>query len=77
VTQPTHHRWRQQYGGIQAEVATRLTQLEKQRPSQEDSGGGRAGEGDAEGTCRGKLLSPERRRRAVKVLLERYRPLKV
>ncbi|MFZ4567393.1 MAG: transposase [Prochlorococcaceae cyanobacterium] len=29
VTQPTYHRWRQQYGGMQAEEARRLTQLEK------------------------------------------------
>jgi len=32
-----------------------------------------AGEGDAQGSRRGKLLSPERRRRAVAVLQERYR----
>ena len=30
VTQPTYHRWRQQYGGMQAEEARRLTQLEKE-----------------------------------------------
>ncbi|QNG26574.1 transposase [Synechococcus sp. HK01-R] len=30
VTQPTYHRWRQQNGGMQAEVARRLTQLEKE-----------------------------------------------
>jgi transposase-like protein len=30
VTQPTNHRWRQQYGGMQAEEARRLTQLEKE-----------------------------------------------
>jgi hypothetical protein len=29
VTQPTDHRWRQQYSGMQAEEARRLTQLEK------------------------------------------------
>ena len=29
MTQPTYHRWRQQYGGMQAEEARRLTQLEK------------------------------------------------
>ena len=28
VTQPTYHLWRQQYGGMQAEEARRLTQLE-------------------------------------------------
>jgi len=30
VTQPTYHRWRQQYGGMQAEEARRLTQLDKE-----------------------------------------------
>jgi transposase-like protein len=30
VTQPTYHRWRQQYGGMQAEEARRPTQLEKE-----------------------------------------------
>jgi len=29
VTQQSHHRWRQQYGGMQAEEAKLLTQLEK------------------------------------------------
>ena len=29
VTQPTYHRWKQQYGGMQVEEAKRLTQLEK------------------------------------------------
>ena len=30
VTPPTYHRWKQQYGGMQAEEAKRLTQLEKE-----------------------------------------------
>ncbi len=30
VAQPTYHRWRQQYGGMQAKEARRLTQLEKE-----------------------------------------------
>ena len=30
VTQSTYHRWKQQYGGMQAEEAKRLTQLEKE-----------------------------------------------
>lgn len=30
VTQPTCHRWRQQYGGMQAEEARRMTQMEKE-----------------------------------------------
>lgn len=30
VTRQTYHRWRQQYGGMQAEEARRLTQLERE-----------------------------------------------
>jgi transposase-like protein len=30
VTQLTYHRWKQQYGGIHAKEAKRLTQLEKE-----------------------------------------------
>ena len=30
VTQPTYHRWKQQYGGIQAEEAKRLNQLKNE-----------------------------------------------
>jgi cell shape-determining protein MreC len=30
VTQPNYHRWRQQYVGMQAEEARRLTQLHKE-----------------------------------------------
>ena len=30
VTQQTYHRWRHQYGGMQAEEARRLIQLEKE-----------------------------------------------
>jgi len=30
VSQPTYHRWRKLYGGMQAEEAKRLTQLEKE-----------------------------------------------
>ena len=30
VTQPSYHRWKQQYGGMQAEEAKRQTQLERE-----------------------------------------------
>jgi putative transposase len=30
VSQPAYHRWRQLYGGMKAEEAKRLTQLEKE-----------------------------------------------
>jgi len=46
---------------------------EGERPAQKASGRSRVGEGNAQGPRRGKLLSPERRRRAVVVLQEHYR----
>ena len=46
---------------------------EGERQAQEAFGRSRVGEGDAQRPCRGKLLSPERRRRAVTVLQERSR----
>ena len=52
---------------------TAVSAGEGERTHQESSGGGGAGEGDAQRPCRGKLLSPERRRRAVTVLQQRYR----
>jgi putative transposase len=73
VTQPPYHRWRQQYDRMQAEYAKRLTQLENENARPHKSVGSRAGDGDAQGSRRGKLLSPERHRRAVVALEERYR----
>ncbi|MCX5958059.1 MAG: IS3 family transposase [Cyanobacteria bacterium] len=83
VTQPTYHRWRQQYGGMQAEEARRLTQLEKENARLKKL----LAEAELEKAmlkdlAGGKLLSPERRcaakrtsrcDRAVAVLQERYR----
>jgi putative transposase len=37
VTQPTYHRWKQQYGGMQAGEAKRLTQLEKENAPSKSS----------------------------------------
>ena len=71
VTQPTYHRWKQQYGGMQAEEAKRLTQLEKENARLKKLLAEAELEKDAQGVSRGKLLSPERRRRAVTVLQER------
>jgi putative transposase len=75
VAQLTHHRWEQIDGGMQAEEARHPTQLDKENTSQEASGRSRAGTSHAQRPCREKLLSPERRRRAVVVLQERYRAL--
>ena len=44
----------------------------RERPAEEAAGRGRAGQVDAQGAGRGKLLTPERRRRAVVVLVDRF-----
>lgn len=44
----------------------------RERPPQEASGRSRAGQGGVEGVGRGKMVTPDRRRRAVVVLRERF-----
>ena len=46
---------------------------EGERPAQKTSGVSRTGEGNAQGSRKGKFLSPEPPRRVVSVLQERYR----
>ena len=66
VSEATYHRWRNQFGGLKAEDAKRLKDLERENcHAQEAVGRCRAGEGRAQGDRTGKLLSPERRRAAV------------
>jgi hypothetical protein len=64
VTEATFHRWRNQYGGMKAEEAKRLKELEVENSPLKKSGSG-AGQGDLERDLGGKLLSPARRRVAV------------
>jgi putative transposase len=73
ITEATWYRWRNQYGGMKSEDATRLKELgrENARPGED---GRRAGPGHrhAQGAQPGKLVSPDRRRRAVQVLQQRF-----
>ena len=66
VSEQTYYRWRREYGGMKTSQAKRLKELEKGEPATE-AGGGRSDGGphDPEGSVKGKLLSPERRRRCV------------
>ena len=73
VSESSGARWRAQYGGMKADEAKRLKELERENARLEEARrGSRAGEGDAQGAGRGKLLTPERRRRAVCRLQDRF-----
>ena len=73
ITESTWHRWRRAYAGMSASDAKRLKELESENaPAQEAVGGGRAGQGDAQGAGRGKMVTPDRRRVAVERLQERF-----
>jgi hypothetical protein len=86
VKQPTYHRWRQQYGGMQAEEARRSPGWRRRTPGSSRRLLRRSGScwrrpsWKRLGSCcavrrtlrrDGRLLSPELRRRAVVVLQER------
>ncbi len=67
ITVQTYYRWRKEYGGLKLDQAKRLKELEKENAEAEARGGGAiAKEADSEGRGPGKLLSPERRRGAVR-----------
>ena len=73
IAESTWTRWRDQYGGMKADEAKRLRQLEVENARLKKLlAKARARQGDAQGAGRGKLLTPERRRRAVVALVERF-----
>jgi hypothetical protein len=66
VSEATYHRWRNQFGGLKAEDAKRLKDLERENATLKAAvGRRRVGEGRAAGDREGKLLSPQTRRAAV------------
>ena len=66
VSEPTYHRWRNQYGGMKADDAKRLRELERENARLKRIVADQAlGDAGAEGGREGKLVSPARRRRAV------------
>ena len=73
ITESTWHRWRNQYGGMKADDAKRLKELERENhPPQEDRGRSGARYRHAEGAEPGKLLTPDSRRRAVVALRQQF-----
>jgi putative transposase len=63
INERTFHRWRNQYGGIKAEEAKRLKELEIENARLKKMGGGaELGQGDPGGGVTGRLLSPARKR---------------
>jgi putative transposase len=56
VSEATYHRWRNQFGGLKAEDAKRLKDLERENTAQTAVGRCRVGEGCAQGDRAGKLL---------------------
>ena len=73
VSEQTLHRWRQQYGGLKADDAKRLKELEKENTRLKRIVADQLLENQAlEGDRAGKLVSPSRRREAVRMLVERF-----
>jgi hypothetical protein len=73
IAESTWNLWRSQYGGHEGRRGQAAPPArDRERPT-EAAGRGRAGQGDAQGAGRGKLLTPERRRRAVVALTQRFR----
>jgi len=73
VSAPTWHRWVAQYGGMKGEDAKRLKELgEAESAVEEDRRRSGLGHRHAQGADPGKLVSPDRQRRAVQVLGERF-----
>ncbi len=72
ITVQTYYRWRKEYGGLKLDQAKRLKELERENAQAEAAGGGAvSGEANSEGRSGGKLLSPERRRGAVRACPEK------
>ena len=62
VTEVTYYRWRQEFGGLKSDQVKRLKALETENLRLQGGGRPDAGQAHPEGGCRGKLVSPARRR---------------
>ena len=72
ISEQTYHRWRNQYGGMKANDAKRLKELERENSTAEaDRRRQGARESGVEGDRQGKLVGPARRRQAVAMLRDR------
>ena len=73
ITESTWHRWRNQYGGMKADDAKQLKELEKENQRLKRIVADQALDIDMlKELNRGKLLTPDRRRRAVVALREQF-----
>ncbi|WP_412778669.1 IS3 family transposase [Rhodococcus qingshengii] len=73
VSEATWHRWQSQYGGMKSDDAKRLKELEKENARLKKMVADQALDLDMLKELKpGKLVSPDRRRRAVEVLRERF-----
>ncbi|MEU2032610.1 IS3 family transposase [Nocardia amamiensis] len=73
IAEATWHRWQNQYGGMKSDDAKRLKELEKENARLKKMVAEQALDIDMlKELFTGKLLSPDRRRRAVVVLRERF-----
>ncbi|MGA8312297.1 MAG: IS3 family transposase, partial [Terriglobales bacterium] len=74
ITQQTYYRWRKEYGGLKLDQAKRLKELERENAKLKRLVAELSLEKQIlKDGGRGKLLSPERRRGAVRHALENYR----
>jgi hypothetical protein len=67
ISQQSYYRWRKEYGGLEVDQAKRTGSWNGERPFEASCC--RAG---VERRCLGKLVSPERRRQAVRGIREKY-----
>ncbi|MEV4315318.1 IS3 family transposase [Actinocrispum sp. NPDC049592] len=73
ITEATWYRWRNQYGGMKSEDAKRLKELERENARLKKMVAEQALDIDMLKELNpGKLVSPDRRRRAVQVLRQRF-----
>src|ERR1700691_6002633 len=73
ISQQSYYRWRKEYGGLEVDQAKRMKELERENVRlKASSGRSVAGKANPEGCSCGKLVSPERRRRAVQGIREKY-----
>ena len=66
IVEQTFYRWRKEYGGLQVAQARKLKAQGDHRHRGLSRGGSGGGKADLEGHRPGKLISPERRRQAVR-----------
>ena len=66
VSEQSYYRWRNQYGGMKSEEATTQGTRSRERSAEEAARRSRTRQGDSQGSCGGKLVSPSRTRQAVR-----------